>query len=56
MERIPSWKVNVPLYSQEILPHFIEPEGSSPLLQQPTTCPYSEPAQSNPRPILNFED
>ena len=55
MEHILSPKVNIPLYSQEI-PHFIEPEVSSPLSQQPTTCPYPEPDQSNPCLILYFEE
>jgi len=28
----------------------MEPEGSLPHLQEPTTCPYSEPDQSSPSP------
>ena len=27
---------------------FLEPEGSSPYSQMPTTCPYPEPTPSNP--------
>ena len=34
-------------------PHFMEPEGSVPRLQQPSTCPYLEPREfSVRRPIL----
>jgi hypothetical protein len=29
-------------------PHFMEPEGSLPYPQLPATCPYPEPARSNP--------
>jgi len=39
--------------SQEI-PRILEPEGSSPYSQVPTTCPYPEPTPSsppNPRPL-----
>ena len=32
-------------------PHVIEPEGSWTYSQQPSTCPYPEPKQSNPYPI-----
>ena len=28
--------------------HFMEPEGSLPHLQVPSTCPYPEPARSSP--------
>jgi hypothetical protein len=28
----------------------MEPEGSSPYTQEPTTCPYPEPDQSSLRP------
>jgi hypothetical protein len=28
-------------------PHFLEPEGSLRYLQDPATCPYTEPEQSN---------
>jgi len=35
-------------------PHFMEPEGSVPRSQQPTTCPYPEPREfSMRRPILS---
>ena len=29
-------------------PNFMEPEGSLPHSQMPTTCPYPEPAPSSP--------
>ena len=29
-------------------PTFLEPEGSSPYSQVPTTCPYPEPTPSSP--------
>jgi hypothetical protein len=28
--------------------HFVQPEGSLPHLQEPVTCPYPKPVQSNP--------
>ena len=34
--------------SQEISPHFMEPEGSLPHSQVSATCPYPGPAQSSP--------
>jgi hypothetical protein len=30
----------------------MEPEGSSPYTQEPTTCPYPEPDQSSLRPPI----
>jgi hypothetical protein len=37
--------------------HFMEPEGSLPCSQEPSTGPYSEPDQFNPyHPILSLED
>jgi hypothetical protein len=32
----------------------MEPEGSSPYLQEPVTCPYPEPNESNPHPQTLF--
>jgi hypothetical protein len=32
----------------------MEPEGSSPCSQEPATCPYPEPNESNPRPKTLF--
>ena len=40
--------------SQEIPPHIMEPEVSLPHLQEPATCPYSEPDQSSPCPPSHF--
>jgi hypothetical protein len=35
--------------------HFMEPEGSLPCSQEPSTCPYPEPDRSNPyHPILSL--
>jgi len=52
MEQRPSWKANRFSTSQEIPPHFIEPEGSLPQSQVPATCPYPEPARSSPYPHI----
>jgi hypothetical protein len=41
MELSPSWEA-------AISEHFMEPEGSLPCSQGPSTCPYSEPDQFNP--------
>ena len=38
--------------SQEIPPILWDPEGSLPHLQEPATCPYSEPNQSCPCPTI----
>lgn len=35
-------------------PYFMEPNGSSQCLQQPTTCLYPEPDQSSPCPSSHF--
>ena len=43
-----SWQVK---NWSRISPHFIEPEGSLPPLQVPTTCHYPQPYQSTPRPV-----
>jgi len=50
MERSPSWEANRFSASQKIPRIFMETEGSLPLLQQPTTCSYPEPARSSPCP------
>jgi hypothetical protein len=35
--------------------HFMEPEVSLPCSQEPSTCPYPEPDQSNPyHPIISL--
>ena len=44
----PFWEPNRFSASQEIPPHFMEPEGSLPHSQVPATCPYPEPARSSP--------
>ena len=41
--------------SQEI-PAFSEPEGSSPYLQAPATCPYPQPSPSSPHNSLPVSD
>jgi hypothetical protein len=48
MEHIPS--------RAAISPQFMEPKGSVPQLQLPTTCPYPEPHQSSPRPPSHFQE
>jgi hypothetical protein len=53
MQQSPSSEANRIAASQEIPPHFMELEGSLPHSQVPATCPYHEPAQSNPYPQLN---
>ena len=50
MEHSPFWEDNSSAASEEIPPHFVEPEGSLPPSQAPTTCPYPEPEQT-PRGI-----
>jgi len=47
MEQSPSWEANWSAASQEIPPHFMEPEGSSPHSQVPATCPFPELAPSS---------
>jgi len=42
MEQCASWEDNRFSVSQEIPPHFMEPEGSLPHSQVPATCPYPE--------------
>ena len=34
----------------------MEPEGSSPRLQQPTTCPQPEPDQHSPKPPISLPE
>jgi hypothetical protein len=52
-----SWALPEKLLNK--FPHFMKPEGSSPYLQEPATCPYPEPDRSSmypppPRPKSNF--
>jgi hypothetical protein len=53
MEQSPSWEAKMSSATQEI-PHFMEPEGSSPYTQEPATCLYPEPDQSSPCPLPNL--
>jgi len=34
----------------------MQPEGSLPRLQMPATCPYREPDQSNPCPLIPLSE
>jgi hypothetical protein len=42
--------------SQEIPPHFMQPQDSLPHSQVPATCPYPEPARSNPYPHITLSE
>ena len=55
LSRILLWKLVVPRIAKKNASHF-DSEGSSPCLQQPTTCPNPEPIQSSPRPPNRFLD
>jgi hypothetical protein len=48
MEQNAHWEANSSSASQEINPHFTEPEGSLSYLQEPTTSPCHEPGKHNP--------
>jgi len=48
MVQSPSWEANWFAASQEISPHFTEPEDSLPHSQASATCLYPGPAQSSP--------
>jgi len=48
MVQSPSWEANWFAASQEISPHFTEPEGSLPHSQASGTCLYPGPAKSSP--------
>jgi hypothetical protein len=50
MEQSPSWEVTRFSASQVIFPHFMETQGLLPHLQEPATCPYSQPDQSTSCP------
>ena len=50
MEQSLSWEADRFPAKQEILPHFMEPEGSLPHSQVPAICHYPEPARSRPYP------
>jgi hypothetical protein len=54
MEQSPSWETNRFSVSQEIWPHFMEPQVSLPHSQVSTTCPYPEPVRSIPYPTSHF--
>jgi hypothetical protein len=46
IEQSPFWEANRSSANPETPPHFMEPEGSLPRLQEPATCPYPKPEQS----------
>jgi hypothetical protein len=48
MKQSPSCKAKRLSASQEISPHFTEPEGSLSHSYEPATCPYPEPDRSSP--------
>ena len=52
MQLSPFWDANRFAASQEIPPHFIEPEVSLPHSQVPATCPYPEPDRPSPYPNI----
>jgi len=43
MKQSQSWEPNLFSATQEIPPHFMEPEGSLPHSQVSANCPYPEP-------------
>ena len=48
IQQSPSWEADWFSASQEIPPHFMEPQSSLLHTQVPATCPYPEPDQSSP--------
>jgi len=50
MQQSPSWEANRFSGCQEIPQHLVEHKGSLPLSQEPSNCPYPEPALSSPYP------
>jgi hypothetical protein len=56
MEQSPSWEADHFAASQEISRIFMEPEGSLPYSQVPTTCPYPEPTPSTPHNPLQLTE
>ena len=52
MVQSPSWEANWFAASQEISPHFMEPEDSLPHSQASATCSYPMPAQSSPHTYI----
>jgi hypothetical protein len=54
MEQSPSWEANRPSANQEVPPLFMEPEGSLPHSQVPTTCPYPESDHPVHTPTSHF--
>jgi hypothetical protein len=56
MERITSAEANIRLRRQEKPSLFLEPEGSLPCSQEPTTGSYSEPDESSAHPHILVPD
>jgi hypothetical protein len=54
IELSPSWGQANCAATQEFPQHFMEPEGSLPWSQEPSTGPYPEPYQSNPYNPIHF--
>jgi len=54
MEQSLSWEANQFAANQEIPRILWNPKGSLQHLQVPATCPYPEPARSNPCPTSHF--
>jgi hypothetical protein len=56
MEQNPSWEADRSSASQEISPHFMEPEDSLLHSQLPATCPCPESGRSSPCPHIPLSE